>query len=237
MTYQHIHEIDGAVIASRVVVPIVLSQMPKVNSLLDVGGGAGAWAAAFKSNGVAEVRVQDSISACGHLLVDRKEFVDFDFRGGFPEAEAVDIVICLEVAEHLPVGKEEALVDYLTACSERVLFSAAVPGQGGVGHINCRPHDFWLELFQKRGYTVYDSIRPQILNKIEIPYWYRQNLFYLEKAGRPIQIVNFIADDMDVMSKKVLKQLETPSVVQSLRLLMRASRRAIKRRLGMGIET
>lgn len=232
MTYGHVHEIAGAVTASELIVPKVLAQLPGINSVLDVGGGAGAWAATFRSHGVATVCVQDHPSAATHLRVGREEFQEVDFRIGFPKPIRTDLVVCLEVAEHLPIGQETALVEYLIDCGDTILFAGGVPGQGGVGHINLRPHDFWLDLFKNKGLQVYDSIRPLIINDLRIPYWYRQNIF-LVSGSRAFSIPDaiFIGDDMDVMHKSILRELEHPSVRQSLKLLFSAIQRALRRRL------
>jgi hypothetical protein len=59
-----------------------------------------------------------------------------------------DLVQSLEVGEHLPLSAAETLVDSLTTASDRVLFSAAVKGQGGEFHVNEQPLAFWQELFE-----------------------------------------------------------------------------------------
>lgn len=62
--------------------------------------------------------------------------------------------MCLEVGEHISDAKSDILVDNLVANCSRLLFSAALPGQGGVGHINCQPKKYWIEKFEKRGWVV-----------------------------------------------------------------------------------
>ncbi len=233
MSYRHTHEIDGAVVASELIVPMVLKQLPPIQSVLDVGGGAGAWAAAFKRAGVAKVLVQDDASAANHALVTATEFESVDFRQKFPAPRQVDLVVCLEVAEHLPASRSAELVDYLTNCSDRLFFSAAIPGQGGVGHINCQAHDYWLDIFKNLGYSVFDSIRPLIATNSSIPYWYRQNLFLLSRvSGERPSVEPLFASDMDMIHKGVLKQLENPSVGQALKLLKHAVLRGIRRHVG-----
>lgn len=64
-------------------------------------------------------------------------------------AERFDIGLCIEVAEHMPVGSEDALLDNVTTYCRTVIFSAAQPGQGGDGHINCRPREYWVDKLWK----------------------------------------------------------------------------------------
>jgi len=64
-----------------------------------------------------------------------------------------------------------------------VAFSAAIPGQGGVGHVNEQWPDYWEALFAAKGYVLVDWFRRQLWDDTAIEPWYRQNLFlYVERA-------------------------------------------------------
>lgn len=93
-----------------------------------------------------------------------------------------DLVISLEVAEHLPKSSADNFVKTLTAAaSGPIMFSAATPGQGGVNHINEQPHIYWHEKFKVHGYKMLDIIRPVIRDKKSVPFWYRNNIFIYER--------------------------------------------------------
>jgi len=77
------------------------------------------------------------------------------------------------------------LIKFLADLSDVVLFSAALPGQGGVGHINEQPLSYWRSLFAKHGYVFYDAIRPQLWNDDRVAYWYRQNTVLAIKSEVP----------------------------------------------------
>ena len=94
----------------------------------------------------------------------------------------VDLIISLEVAEHIPSDKADIFIDSLTYHGGRILFSAATPGQGGIGHCNEQPHSYWTEKFLTRGYKCLDIIRPLLKDKKEVPFWYRNNIFLYEKV-------------------------------------------------------
>ena len=66
------------------------------------------------------------------------------------------------MAEHLPPGAANILVSTLTGHGDIVMFSAARPGQGGERHLNERPYEYWRQLFRRRGYGMYDAVRPLI---------------------------------------------------------------------------
>jgi SAM-dependent methyltransferase len=87
----------------------------------------------------------------------------------------VDLVLSLEVAEHLSPARAESFVADLCAMAPAVLFSAAIPGQGGVGHINEQWPSYWATLFAAHGKAPYDVIRPRIWTDEAVPAWYRQN--------------------------------------------------------------
>ena len=87
--------------------------------------------------------------------------------------ETFDLVQTLEVAEHLPAASAGTFVESLVRHGRRILFSAAVPGQIGVCHINERPHAYWRDLFAEHGYVMLDLIRPKVHGNTAVKYWYR----------------------------------------------------------------
>ncbi len=120
-------------------------------TVLDLGCGAGFHCARLIEHGVQVVAAD--WSACPLETrapgLDHIETVDLgrplpDDR--FPQ---VDLVLCLDVAEHLPPEQSQAIVDNCTRFSDLVAFSAAPPGQGGVGHVNEQPRRYWFERFNK----------------------------------------------------------------------------------------
>lgn len=101
----------------------------------------------------------------------------FRRRIGRLPKKCYETAICVEVAEHLPGNSSSrTLVHVLTQASSLVLFSAAVPGQGGSGHINKQWPSYWRSLFAAEGFDMFDPIRPRIRESDGICWWYRQNL-------------------------------------------------------------
>lgn len=122
-------------------------------SVIDVGCGPGLYLVPF---GVAGCKVF-GVDACptGGGLLAKDEFQLVDLRFEFKPEVRYDLCICFEVAEHLERHWSERLVDSLRDCADIVLFSGAVPGQGGTYHVNEQPHEFWIELFKERGYLLH----------------------------------------------------------------------------------
>ena len=88
----------------------------------------------------------------------------------------------LEVAEHLPESAADTFVKTLTNLSDNIIFSAAIPSQGGQNHINEQWHTYWIEKFEKRGFYCHDLIRTHIWNNEKVDWWYKQNMFFFSKT-------------------------------------------------------
>ena len=80
----------------------------------------------------------------------------------------------LEVAEHLPASSAPALVDGLCE-APFVFWSAAIPGQLGVNHINEQWPSWWEPYFAANGYVGSCDIRRVFWNDTRIATFYRQN--------------------------------------------------------------
>ncbi len=94
------------------------------------------------------------------------------------------MAVCLEVGEHLPATAAPGLVQALTEAAPVVLFSAALPGQGGANHINEQWSWYWEELFAGQGFVRLDPIRPRVWRNPDVYWWYHQNtLLYAHRAA------------------------------------------------------
>lgn len=94
-----------------------------------------------------------------------------------------DLVVCLEVAEHLPPWHGRRLVRFLSHWNA-VVFSAAQPGQGGVWHLNEQPPAYWLRRFATEGLRLHpagDAIRDAIRG-LRLGPWYAANLVLLARG-------------------------------------------------------
>jgi hypothetical protein len=104
--------------------------------------------------------------------------------GDFTEMSGrYDLVCCVEVAEHIEPSRSDDLVDALAPLAAKwIYFTAALPGQGGHGHINCRPHEEWLAMFAERGWVHdrdhTDALRRD-LDSLERATWLEGNSFLL----------------------------------------------------------
>jgi SAM-dependent methyltransferase len=169
--------------AAEQVLP-VLFEIYKPSSILDVGCGLGNWIEVAKKISGAEITGVDGDYVNRSLLkIEENEFVEKDLTKPFDLNRKFDLAICLEVAEHLPEASAEGFVKSITNHSDVIMFSAALPGQGGQHHINEQWPSYWQEHFNSCGFEMMDFFRFKIWNNAKIEYWYKQNLFLVVRKG------------------------------------------------------
>ncbi|QDH79801.1 class I SAM-dependent methyltransferase [Echinicola soli] len=187
--------------AAEIITPMVI-ELISPQSVLDVGCGIGTWMKAFSQNGVAEVIGVDGDYVDRQLLkkyIPLGNFIPRNLEQPFDLHRKFDLVISLEVAEHLKPSSAQDFVDSLTRHGDTILFSAAVPGQGGQRHINEQWLSYWAGKFADKGFYTYDPFRPRIWNDKRIETWYRQNMvvFSSKKLNCPkVGVMDKILPDM-----------------------------------------
>jgi SAM-dependent methyltransferase len=166
---------DGATRSADIVLPILLELLP-VQSAVDIGCGDGSWLAALQKLGVSDILGIDGDYVQPDLLqIPRDRFQPMDLTKPFHLDRTFDFAMSLEVAEHLPPDSATAFVASLVAAAPAVLFSAAIPFQGGDNHINEQWPEKWVALFQQHGYSLIDAIRKRIWQNDAVEFWYAQN--------------------------------------------------------------
>ena len=175
---------EGSRVSAAVVVPLVLD-LVRPMSVVDVGCGTGAWLAAFKRQGVADVLGIDGphIEAA-QLEIEPSEFVSADLAQPLDIDRKFDLAVSLEVAEHLPEAASDQFIDVLTRLAPAVLFSAAVPHQGGEHHVNEQWPAFWIERFAACGFGALDPFRRLLWQRPDVDWWYAQNLLLFVRQDR-----------------------------------------------------
>lgn len=169
--------------SAKVVLPMVLDII-KPASILDVGCGLGTWLKTAEDLGVAYLFGIDNYGiAKEKLYVKEEQFKQINLNKDFNLQQVFDLVICLEVAEHLEPQSAKTFIECLTKHSKVVLFSAAILGQGGQYHINEQNPAYWEEIFRDLNYIPVDIIRSKFEGHHEVEWWYQQNMIlYLEKT-------------------------------------------------------
>lgn len=167
--------------AASTIVPLV-ADLLKPASVVDFGCAQGTWLAEWLHNGVTDIAGLDGdFVDVSSLVIDRDLFSARDLSAAVDLGRRFDLAQSLEVAEHIPETSAVVFVENLARHADRVLFSAAPPGQGGVNHVNERPYGYWRDIFAEHGYSLFDCIRPAIAHDRRIQPWYRYNVFLYVK--------------------------------------------------------
>lgn len=172
--------------AAEAIVPLLIDLFRPCESVVDIGCGTGTWLKVFEER----YAINDFLGVDGvcvaedSLLIQREKFKLFDLSSPLYLDRKFDILLCLEVAEHLPGSLSDQLVESLCRHSDLIAFSAAIPCQGGQNHLNEQWPRYWELKFNKHGYTKLDVVRPRIWNNTEVDVWYKQNMFiYTNNEG------------------------------------------------------
>lgn len=227
--------------SARAMVPIVVELLgPK--SVVDVGCARGEWLSVYRELGVEDVvGVDGDYVDVDHLLIDRQSFHAQDLAQGVALERTFDLASSLEVAEHLPAEAADRFVASLVKLAPVVLFSAAIPFQGGTGHVNEQWQSYWAERFALHDYHPVDAIRPRIWTNRDIRMWYRQNtLFYVHRdtfATRSDLRALFDRtrpELLDVVLPDLYLKASDPPTRRLLRTLRRRMGRRIRSMIGLG---
>ncbi|SDH92234.1 Methyltransferase domain-containing protein [Pseudobutyrivibrio sp. 49] len=176
-------DINKIKLDEEIVVPYIIDRInPK--SVVDFGCAEGNWLAQFKKNG-------SNIEILGfdgdyvneeRLSIESQEFRAVDLRDSIKLDKKYDLAMSLEVAEHLEEEYADIFIDNITNASDNILFSAAIPGQGGVHHVNEQWQSYWIKKFRDRGYGVDFSIRKKFWKDERLNHWRRQNILIFRKG-------------------------------------------------------
>jgi glycosyltransferase involved in cell wall biosynthesis len=182
--FSSIHE-AGSADSAAVILGTLFKHLQPLN-VVDVGCGRGTWLRRALQLGARHIVGLDG--GCvdrEHLLIPREAFRVVDLLQPLEIRERFDLCICLEVAEHLPFRDSERLLRDLTALSDAILFSAAVPYQGGKGHINEQWPEFWALLFRRLGYSAHDPFRRAAWLDEKVVFGCAQNALLFTRDGSP----------------------------------------------------
>ena len=156
----------------------------KPNSIIDFGCGSGSWLHTIKRL----YQINDILGVDGYcidekeLMIPSQNFKRYNLERIYVPDRRFDMAISMEVAEHLNERYADNFVTSLVNASDLILFSAAIPLQGGTNHINEQPQSYWKAKFSKKNYECIDIIRSRIWDHQGVRTDYKQNAFlYINK--------------------------------------------------------
>ena len=172
--------------SAQEVLKIFSNIYPNVNSVIDIGCGAGTWLKVWQETNpdIQILGLDVNELPEDKLFVSRKNIVISDFEIDSSKEyinRKFDLVESLEVAEHLKEENANRYIELLCQLGDLILFSAALPHQTGTNHINEQPPQYWNEKFQAFGFECFDILRSEIWDNKNISWWYRQNILIFAK--------------------------------------------------------
>jgi hypothetical protein len=197
--------------SAREVLPF-LRELFDPKSVIDVGCGTGEWLSVWSDLGVDDITGVD-FHAGEILNIPRTTFIQQNLTQPFSLPRQYELAMSLEVGEHLPQESAEAFVGTLTKLAPIVLFSAAIPSQGGTGHINEQWPDYWASLFEKFNYVALDFLRPRFWENPRVTCYYVQNMVLYAKRDHRIEdlptfnMQRFVHPELFQEQARELKQL------------------------------
>ncbi len=234
---------DGSRGSAESVVPVII-ELIKPKSIVDLGCGVGAWLAVFRECGIDDVLGIDGEYVDRSMLqIDDQHFLAFDLRRPLQLNRKFDLALCLEVAEHLPPDCARTLVNSLVRIAPAVLFSAAIPHQGGTNHLNEQWPSYWAGLFKEKGYVGIDCVRTKIWASPAVDWWYAQNMLLFVAEDRlkdyPAIVTGEKGSILELVHRKnyeakvsMMFNQNTTSLRQLLSLFPVVAWKALARRIG-----
>lgn len=180
--YQHINAEEGPQ-AQRLADVMVWKYAP--SSVIDVGCASGLYLKPFLEKGIKVTGIDSAKAAIADeiLQIPRSYIQLSDITKQAPKTKA-DLALCIEVMEHIPARYAQRAIGNLVKAADSILFTAAQPGQGGLGHVNCQLPTYWEALFAKNGFKRKFEDEEYLKIIMAAGYhmgWLTNNLMVLEK--------------------------------------------------------
>lgn len=151
---------------------------------VDLGCAIGEYVAYFRHvHNVLAVGFDGSENCLTHMAPGANVCI-YDLRAPIEWADEprFDVCTCLEVAEHIEPEYSDVLVGNCCALSDLILFTAAKPGQEGLGHVNLQPQSYWIKKFTDHQYTFRSDLTKRFIALLE-PWKHKKGLkAYYENA-------------------------------------------------------
>ncbi len=187
-------ELDKEALKSSSLIAQTISKAFSPKKVLDVGCGTGALLKAFKDIKIEGIGLEYSEVALDICHSRDLKVIKFDLERKSViqniNQDSFDLVISLEVAEHLPESVSDNYIDLLCSYGKVIIFTAATLGQGGTDHVNEQPHEYWINKFWVRNYIFDQVLSFEWRNEWRIRHiapWYYNNLMIFKPVSENVK--------------------------------------------------
>lgn len=191
------------------IIPILIKNFnPK--SVIDIGCGVGNFLREFKKNGINDILGIDGDWTDLDEIeknIGKENFLNYNLNHIYFPTKKFDLAISLEVAEHIDGKYSDNFIETLSNCSDNIVFSAAIPLQGGQNHINEQWNEYWIEKFNKKEYVMVDFLKSYLWENSNVFWWYKQNILFFTKT--PELYINKNINQLKNLIHKELFELKT----------------------------
>ena len=177
--------------------------------VLDLGCGIGGYIQSYQKWGADYVFGVEGFDPKDAFLVP-DHFLQFDLTKPLDLGKTFDLVLCVEVIEHIESHKSDNLLKSIASHARKVIvFSAGRPGQPGMGHVNCQPISFWIDKWRTLGWEP-DPFISSVARALATYHWFRRNLIVLTKIGEPKHNAKLVSNLIDPIETKEVKWTNQP---------------------------
>ncbi len=209
---------------SAKVITSIVREYTHPSSAVDLGCGVGTWLKVLEDDGVKDIfGIEGEWIKEETLIIPQDKFLKTNLGKPLKLDRQFDLAISLEVAEHIHEAYADQFIDNLTSLAPVILFSAAIPLQGGTHHVNEQWPEYWRDKFLKRNFVLLDCIRSKVWNDARIRMWYAQNSFLFvrrDKLDSFPALNSYRADNpmLSIVHPRFYEyQLETWPIMKSIR--------------------
>lgn len=154
-------------------------------SVVDFGCGGGQYVKAMRLKGI-DIVGFDGNPETPNITDGMCQVLDL--AAPFDLGRQWDVVLCLEVLEHIPKQFERIALENITkACRQTLIASWAPPGQGGHGHFNERSRAYIEEALADLDFKVDEFLSNSLRERATIP-WFKTNTLVFRRASLPVLI-------------------------------------------------
>lgn len=155
------------------------AHLPKNQIVIDFGCGNGFYCCELNKAGFGAMGIEgfelNNFLFDNIVISDLTEPINLPYKGS---------VISLEVGEHIAKEYEQTFIDNVTSnCDGMLVLSWALPGQPGIGHINCQPKEYIVEQIESRGFILLEPMTMEARENIDDNTdWFRRTLLVFARS-------------------------------------------------------